>query len=169
MHKKYIVALGKWMMHRNALSIGIVDDEDAYFNEKMIAAAGMAGFSGIERHKIVDQQFYNRLLSVPYDIIILDVKGSVSPEVAVDGLALAKNLKENTHTYIVITSAHQFHLSNQNACADYVIEQRTLTTVDFVNEIKMIIENYLNENLRFYKKIAFKTGYFLAKSSLGHV
>jgi hypothetical protein len=169
MHKKYTTKLGKWLMEKNCLSICIIDDEEAYFNEKMLRSATRAGFIGIRRFKMVDQRLYNRLVDTPFDIIILDIKGCVHPTVAKDGLALARNLKEHTNSYIAITSAHQFHLSNQTVCADYVIEQRTLTIVDFINELKTIVTHFMDNHMKIYKNIGFRLGFSLAKSSVGAV
>lgn len=158
--------LGRFLMGLSAIKICIVDDEKAYFNENLLKLAHENGFTNIERYFKIDSDLFEDLHSSPRDIVILDIQGVTVPEVAKDGLHVASHLIKHTHTYVVVTSAHQFHLTNQLAHVDYVIEDRLLTAVDFLNELNLIVEDYLYKKTSFYKKIIFRTGYRLAKQGV---
>lgn len=147
------------------LSICIVDDEEAYFNKDMLSIASNAGFKNIERFNQINIELFKDLQERPRDIVILDIRGIVSPNVAKDGLAVASTLKRTTNSYVVITSAHQHHLSMKMVDVDYIIEDRLLTAVDFVDVLIEIIENYLDKKIAFYKKIVFKLGFKLVKQN----
>lgn len=158
--------LGKFLMKLNMVNIAIVDDEDAYFNENMLETANNSGFTNIDRFNHIDQERLNQFQINPYDIIILDVKGIVDENIAKNGLHVASILHKTTETYIVITSSHQFHLNNRMMEADYYIEDRLLTNVDFVNEIIHITEDFISKKTKFYQKILFKYGFKLLKATV---
>jgi len=158
--------IGRWLMALDAPKICIIDDEEIYFNDDLLNLAKESGFKKIERHQLVDSVLLKNLLEDPRDIIILDVKGVTTPNVAKDGLHLASSLANKTNSYIVITSAHKFHLTNRATDVDYVIEDRLLTAVDFLSELTNIVEGYLARKSSFYKRIAFKTGFALAKQGI---
>ena len=158
--------VGRWLMGLNCISICIIDDESIYFNNDLIALAKINGFKNIERYHQVNKTLMQQLQENARDIIILDVQGVTTPDVAKDGLHLASSLARTTNTYIAITSAHKFHLTNRITEVDYVIEDRLLTAVDFLNELTNIVENYLEKKSNFYKNIVFKIGFSLTKQNL---
>lgn len=146
-------------MQKNHLSIVIADDQDVYFNKKMIMTAEAAGYHGIRRINFIDQALFAEILRNPPDIFITDVRGVCSQDVAKDGIELARVLVRETHSMIVITSAHKFHLNNAQLAVHHIIENRNLTSADFVNELSLIIEKLLKEKISFWKKIGFKIGW----------
>ena len=166
MRNKLLLKTGKMLMRFNKLRICIVDDEAAYFTPEMLSLASTVGFTHIERYYRVNKDLLNKLLQFPPDIVILDIKGVVDSDVAKDGFGIAKVLYEQTAAYVVITSAHKFHLHEYHQKYDYVLENRLLTAVDFIDELRKIIERYLSEKLRFYRKILYRIGYSFAKKSI---
>ncbi len=163
---KFLNKFGKFLMIKNALSICIVDDEDAYFNPEMLNYAKAAGFPEISRYSIIDLDLFDKMINNPYDIVILDIKGIAHPDLAPDGFTVARLLFEKTNSYIVITSAHKFHLHQYHQKFDYMIPQRLLTIVDFIDELNKIVTDYARLKLKFYKKIGFKIGFKLVKASI---
>lgn len=161
-----LVRLGKLLMKLNALKICIVDDEDVNFPPSSLSLAAAAGFPGLERHYEVNAELMKDLLKSPRDIVILDIKGVAHQKIAKDGLGVAKILYNNTSSFVVITSAHKFHLSEIHKDYDYILETRLLTAVDFVEELEVIIQKCLANKIKPYRKILFKAGYFIAKTSL---
>lgn len=159
-------SLGKFLMRISSIKICIVDDEEIYFDKQMIELAKLNGFKNIERYTKIDSDLFEDLQKSPRDIVILDIQGITSPEVAKDGLQIASSLSKNTSSYIVVTSAHQFHLSNKLTKVDYVIEDRLLTQVDFLDTLIQITEDYLEKKTTFYKKVAFKVGFGLVKQGV---
>ena len=159
----YVTKIGKWMMKKNHLSIIIADDEDVYFNKKMLHAAEAAGYYGIKRISFIDHEKFSEILANPPDIIITDVRGVCSPDVAKDGIELARVLVRETHSMVVITSAHRFHLNSSQLAVHHIIDNRHLTSTDFVNELSIIISKLLDEKVSFYKMIGFKVGWWAAK------
>ncbi|MBX3652093.1 MAG: hypothetical protein KF771_12050 [Burkholderiales bacterium] len=162
----YLNKAGKWLMEKSGFRITIVDDEAAYFNDNMLNAAKSIGYYGIERLFRVDEKTLQRLLRNPPHIIIFDVRGVTEKEVAKDGLALVSLFRKNTKSYVAVTSAHRFHLSNHTAQADYVIEDRTLTTADFIEELEKITSDYLTRRSKFYKLVLLRLGLLLSKAAL---
>ena len=167
---RLVERLGRVLMKLDAVDIVIVDDEAAYFNEKMLLAARNAGYGRIRRIYSVDSDLLASFYKHPPDIFILDVKGITTKDVAKDGLALAANLRKTTSSYIAVTSAHRYHLTNRLTYVDYVIEDRLLTVVDFVDQLRLIVEDCVTTRKRFYQKLALRTGLYLTKASLtGHI
>jgi len=158
--------VGRWLMGLDGVTICIIDDEEIYFNDDLLRLAKENGFKNIERHHLVDKKLLQDLQEKPRDIIVLDVQGTTSPDVAKDGLHLASSLVKTTNTYVAITSAHKFHLTNRITEVDYVIEDRLLTAVDFLNELTNIVEDYLEKKSSFYKKVVFKAGFALARQGI---
>ena len=163
MKHKMINGLGRLLMKINALSICIVDDEEIYFNAAMIKTAKNAGFTRIERYQKIDRDLLNRLQEQSYDIVILDIKGITDPAVAKDGMQVASLLNRTTNSYVVITSAHQFHLVNEMTNVDYVIENKLLTSADFIDELIEIVDDFISRKSTFYKNLLFKTGFSMVK------
>lgn len=161
-----LVKAGKWLMKFGSLRIVIADDEDTYFNPQMLALAEASGYEGIERISLIDAEYLKELLSTPPDIIILDVKGVCTPDVAKDGIELANMLSRETSIMIVVTSAHKFHLRGSVASVDHIIEERKLTAVDFVDELSVIVNKLLSEKARFYKHLSFRVGFALARGAM---
>ena len=153
-------------MRIGKLRICIVDDEKAYFTPQMLRLAANAGLSNIERHFKIDQELLGNLLKCPPDIIILDIKGVTIPDVAKDGFHVAKILYEQTNAFVVITSAHKFHLHEYHRSYDYVMQERLLTAIDFIDELWKIVEDYLTRKTKFFRKLVFKIGYKIAKKSM---
>jgi hypothetical protein len=167
MKQKTISAAGKFLMKLSPIKICIIDDEEAYFNKSMLETAKNSGFKKIDRHYKIDHKLFTSLQQSPYDILILDVQGIVDPTVAKDGLYVASTLTRTTNSYIAITSAHQFHLTNKITEVDYIIEQRLLTAVDFLDILIHMTDDYLERKAKPYKNLIFKLGFSLAKKSLG--
>lgn len=166
---KYTLQAGKWLMQKGRLKIVIADDEAAYFTPKMIAAARHAGYCGITRIMQINHAELQKLLQNPPDIIILDV-GNVCPkDVAKDGIDLARVFSRDTSAMVVLTSAHKFHLRGAITHVDYIIENRKLTAVDFVNEIALIVDKYLAVKSKFYKAVLFKIGVRLVKAGTAQI
>jgi hypothetical protein len=161
------LSLGKALMRSGSLKVVIADDEDVYFNERMIRAAGAAGFSNIDRISYVTHEVFESWLKDPPDIMILDVKYVVDEEVAKDGIELARVLSRKTSSMIVVTSAHQQHLRNAFVDIDYIIENRQLTSADFIHELSKIVRVYLDTKCKFYRNIIFRTGLKLVGGEVG--
>ncbi len=159
------VKFGKLLMRLGGFRICIVDDEESYFNTRMLDAAEAVGFTGIERHFFIDLELFQDLHDDPRDVVILDVQGVVDSEIAKDGVYVASSLLRNTSSFVVITSAHQFHLQNKLLEVDYVIENRLLTTVDFIETLHHIVDLCMTQKIAAYKKLLFRTGYFLIKKT----
>lgn len=166
MKHKVLSKIGKFLMKITSIRICIIDDEDIYFNKNMLNIATNTGFNKIDRHSKVDHILLSRLQKKPYDIIILDVQGITEPDVAKDGMQIAALLNKTTNSYIVVTSAHQFHLINEMTAVDYIIENKLLTTTDFIDELTGITEDYLTKKSSFYKNILFKMGFAIMKKSI---
>jgi chemotaxis response regulator CheB len=162
------IKVGKFLMKHGNLKICIVDDQKTYFSDNMIQVANSAGFKSIERYFIVDKQLMKILLENPPDIIILDIKGIAEEDVAKDGFGIAKVLFDNTNTFVVITSAHKFFLHETHKSYDYMIKERLLTAVDFVEELALIIDRYLRSKVRIYKKMIFRIGFSMVKKAIIH-
>lgn len=158
--------LSKWLVAFErffALRIVIVDDTAAYFNEQMVNAASLRGLGRIERLFQVDSAVLESFLAKPPDIIILDVKGTTLPDVAKDGLALAAYLSKSISSYIVVTSAHKYHLTNRVVGVDYILEQRLLTVVDFLKQLEKIRLDCLTRKKRFYQNIGLRLAISMGK------
>lgn len=166
MRESNLVRIGKWLMKHNRLSICIVDDEGIYFNSEMLKIAAAAGFGGIERYPCVTADLLTDLLTNPRDIVILDIQGVTEPSVAKDGFEVAGRLFKSTRSYVAVTSAHTHRLQKAYKEFDYVIEERLLTGVDFVDELEFMISDYLGRKTWFYKKLLFRTGFGLARGAL---
>jgi len=166
MKHKSLQGIGKFLMKLNNVNICIVDDEDIYFNSDMLNIASNAGFNKIDRHSKIDTSLLSRLQKKPYDIVILDVRGITEPDVAKDGMQIASLLSRTTSSYIVITSAHQFHLVNEMTKVDYIMENKIQTTADFVDELIEIVDDFLKKKSSLYKKVLFKVGFSMLKKSV---
>lgn len=166
MKENLTFALGKWLMEKGNFRIVIVDDEDVYFGPKLLAIAKHAGYGAIERYSKVDADLHKKLCNRPPQILILDVKNVVDPDIATDGLELSEHLAQVTPSFIAVTSAHRYHLNNRVTKVDYIIESRVLTGVEFVAELRNMTEKCLSTKIRFYSKIAFRVGFAAAKKSL---
>ncbi len=165
MKHKPLKGIGKFLMKLNNINICIVDDEDVYFNNDMLNVASNAGFNKIERYSEVDKPLLGKLQKEQYDIVILDVQGITEPEIAKDGMHIASLLSRTTSSYIVITSAHQFHLVNEMTQVDYIMENKIQTTADFVDELIEIVDDFLDKKSSFYKNVIFKVGFSMVKKS----
>ncbi|MCD6175255.1 MAG: hypothetical protein J7K65_05740 [Planctomycetes bacterium] len=158
--------LGRFLIRRSRLRICIVDDEEACFPPLMLEVAESAGYTDIERLGIVDNKTLKRFLADPPDIFILDIKGVVTPDVAKSGFDLAKLLHEETAAFIVITSAHKFHLKDYHKSYDYVLNEKMMTAVEFIGEIAIIVDKYLSTKVRCYQKLVLKAGFKLGKRAV---
>lgn len=165
MKEKILFKIGKKFMKWGKLKICIIDDEKTYFNPQMLEMAAVAGFPKIERHYLVDEILFKRLQEFPPDIIILDIKKITKPNIAKDGFAVASLMYDNTNAYVVITSAHQFYLREFHKEFDYIIQERNLTGVDFIEELNKITEDYLKKKIKIYKKVFLRIGLNLVKKS----
>jgi two-component SAPR family response regulator len=165
MKDKLLLGIGRKLMKLGRLRICIIDDKKTYFNPQMLEMAAAAGFPDIERYYLVDEKLFMELQQFPPDIIILDIKGITIPSVAKDGFSIASVMYGKTNSYIVITSAHKYYLKDFHKDYDYIIEDRLLTGIDFIEELEKITEDYLNRKIRFYKKVVFRIGFRLIKKS----
>lgn len=165
MKHKVLTSVGRFLMKFSKLRICIIDDEDIYFNPNMLEIANNAGFYSIDRFSNVDNKLFQILQKRPYDIVILDVKGVSDEPVAKDGLHIASILYKTTNSYIVLTSAHQFHLNNKMTDVDYIIEERLLTAADFVDTLIDIANDCLSTKIVFYKNIIFRVGFMMVKKA----
>lgn len=150
--------LGRRLAGAASPKIYIVDDEEAYFTPVMLGVAASAGYSRIQRYYRVTPREIDGWMKNPPDIFILDIKGISSPEVAKDGTGVAALLQRETSAYIAVTSAHQFHLKNVHRNFDFVIEERLLTAVDFVEVLDQIVADYYSRHTRLLKRVAFRLG-----------
>jgi hypothetical protein len=160
-----LIKLGKWLMQRGRLHIVIADDEAAYFNPNMLKAAKLAGYHGIERVDYVTPDVFAAWLKRPPNIFILDVKNVCDPNVAKDGIELARTLLRETGAMIAMTSAHKWHFRKALPQIDYFIENRQLASADFVDELAAIVDHYLSTKARFYKHIGMRIGVSLARGA----
>jgi hypothetical protein len=161
-----ITGLGKRLMRAGRIRIAVADDEATYFNSNMLSLADKAGYGKIERHLVVDQALLDSWLTKPPEILVLDIKGVCTADVAKDGIELANLLIRETPSMVVITSAHKYHLRGAIISVDHIIERRNLTAVDFINELSVIVDKYLSKKAKFYKHILFRAGFALAKGAL---
>lgn len=166
MKNKALHSLGKGLMKLSPIKIIIIDDVATYFNEQMLSVAGANGNVSFERYKKCDATLLKSLVSNPRDILIMDIKGTVTKDIGKDGFDVTKHIFENTNTFVVITSAHKHHLKNQSNYGDYIIEDRLLTPIDFSDEVNEIINIYLKRKISFYKKITYKLGKSMIKKNL---
>lgn len=168
MRNNLLVRIGKFLMKHGNLKICIIDDQKTYFSGNMLQIAKSAGFYNIERFYMVDEELMKDLLKKPPDIVIIDIRGIAKKNVAKDGFGIAKALYDNTSSYIVITSAHKFFLHETHKSYDYLMKERLLTAVDFVDELAVIIDRYLKLKVKIYKKILFRIGFRMAKKAIVH-
>ena len=158
MKNKYTNRLGKFLLKLTPLKVCIIDDTKAYFNEQMLLTASASGEYCFEREFKCNSIILNDLLKYPRDIVIIDIKGTTTEDIGKDGFDVAKVLLQKTSSFIVTTSAHKFHLKNRDQYGDYVITDRLLTAIDFIEELETISSIYLKRKIKFYQKITFKVG-----------
>ncbi|WP_461588217.1 hypothetical protein [Winogradskyella sp.] len=153
-------------MKLSPIKVIIIDDVGTYFNEQMLSIASANGNISFERYRKCDATLLKSLVANPRDILIMDIKGTVTKDIGKDGFDVTKHVFENTNTFLVITSAHKHHLRNQSNYGDYVIVDRLLTPLDFCNELDEIIDVYLKRKINFYKKLTYKLGKTLARKKI---
>ncbi len=168
MGKGVLNSFGKGLMKLTPIKVIIIDDVATYFNEQMLSIASANGNLTFERHKKCDATLLKSLVANPRDILIVDIKGTTTPDIGKDGFDIARHVFENTNTFVAITSAHKYHLKNQKEYGDYIIEDRLLTPIDFTNEINHIIDILLKRKIRIYKKLTYRIGKSLIKKALTH-
>jgi hypothetical protein len=166
MENRLLDRLGRALMKAQRLRIVIIDDAPAYFSDVMLRAAASAGYPNIRRLYKIDDKVFAQLHRNPPDIVIIDVVGTVHPAIAKDGLDVAASLYRNTRTYVVVTSAHQYHLRKEMKANDFILEERNLTAVDFIGVLSTITQGYIRTKLKVYHKLVFKLGFNLAKRFL---
>jgi hypothetical protein len=155
--------VGKTLMKLNPISVIIIDDVKSYFNPTMLSIANANGNISFERHYKCDSTLLRNLVERPRDILIIDIKGTVSDDVGRDGFDIANHVYNNTNTFVAITSAHKFHLKNRDSYGDHVIAERLMTPIDFTEEMNLIISLYLKKKAKFYQKLVFKAGKYMFK------
>ncbi|WP_029292930.1 hypothetical protein [Chryseobacterium hispalense] len=158
--------LGIFFTKISPLKIVIIDDVKTYFNETMLSIARSKGNINFERYYKCDAFLLENLVSNPRDILIVDIKGTITPDIGKDGFDIAKHVYNNTSTFVAITSAHKFHLKNRESYGDYVMSERLMTPVDFNDELNIIIEQYLIKKTKIYEKLLFKVGMKLISHGL---
>jgi hypothetical protein len=154
---------GLVLMKISPLKICIIDDVKTYFNEQMLNVAAAKGNISFERYYKCDATLLNSLVSNPRDVLIIDIKGTPTPDIGKDGFDIAQHVFQNTSTYVVITSAHKYHLKNRENYGDFILTERLLTPIDFTKELNNIIENYLRQKLRIYQKVVYRLGKYLIR------
>jgi len=155
--------IGKSLMKLNPIKIIIIDDVSTYFNEQMLSIASANGNITFERYSKCDSTLLKSLVTNPRDILIMDIKGTVTKDIGKDGFDVVTHISNNTTTYVAITSAHKYHLRNRSNYGDYVMSERLMTPIDFTEEINLIIDNYLKTKTKIYSKGAYKIGKILFK------
>lgn len=160
--------IGQGLMKFTPMKVIIIDDVETYFNEQMLSIAGAKGTVSFERYTKCDANLLKSLVSNPRDILIIDIKGTVSEDVGKDGFDVAKHVFQNSPTYVAVTSAHKYHLKNRTNYGDYVMEDRLLTPVDFTEELNSMIDNYLKKKKKIYQKIGFRIGKYLFKYGINN-
>ena len=164
--KKLLYKIGVGIINIFPMKIVIIDDVDEYMNESMLEIAESTGGMKFERYNICDKQLLNELVLNPRDILIMDIKDSVEPDVGKDGFDVASHIYDNTPTFVAVTSAHFHKLRNQNNYGDYTIVERLTTPVDFTKEMKLIIDICLEKKIKSHKKIGFKLGKSIIRYSV---
>ena len=160
--------IGKNLMKLSPIKVVIVDDVSTYFNEQMLSVASAKGNITFERYNKCDSILLKSLVSNPRDILIMDIKGTVTNDIGKDGFDVASHVVKNTTTFVAITSAHKYQLKNRMNQVDYVIEDRLLTPIDFTDEMNIIIDKYLKNKSKVYGKIIYKLGKSLANYGLSN-
>jgi len=155
--------IGKSLMKLSPIKIVIIDDVSTYFNEQMLSISSANGNISFERYNKCDSILLKSLVSNPRDILIMDIKGTVTKDIGKDGFDVASHVVKNTTTFVAITSAHKYQLKNRTNQVDYVIEDRLLTPIDFADEINIMIDKYLKTKTKIYGKISYKVGKALFK------
>ena len=84
------------------------------------------------------------------------VKGVVHEDIAKDGLQLAGLLRKRTSAYIAITSAHQYHLDKRVLDVDRILEDRIITSADFVSLLDDICANLSAVRWKFWRRVALR-------------
>lgn len=153
-------------MRLSPLKICIIDDVDSYFNEEMLSLARNSYPIHFERWSSIGHNELNDLTLHPRDIVILDIKGIIKDNIGKDGFDVSKHLMNNTRSFVAITSAHKFQLQNKNVYGDYVLTERLMTPIDFVDELNSMISLYLSRKQKVYQKIFYKIGFKLLKANL---
>lgn len=157
---------GKFFMKLSPLRIIIIDDVKSYFNENMLSIASANGNISFERYYKCDGILLKNLVENPRDILIMDIKGTVTSDIGKDGFDVANHIYKNTNTFVTTTSAHKFHLKNRENFGDYIISERLMTPIDFCEEINIIIDKYLKQKTKINQKLFFKLGKYLYKYGL---
>jgi hypothetical protein len=160
--------IGLLVMKLSPIKVIIIDDVDTYFNEQMLSIASANGTITFERYTQCDSNLLKSLVSNPRDILIIDIKGTVSGDIGKDGFDVAKHVFLNTQTYVAVTSAHKYHLRNRTNYGDYVMEDRLLTPIDFTEELNSMIDKYLKKKISIYQKIGFRFGKYLFKYGINN-
>lgn len=154
---------GKFFMKLSPIKIIIIDDVKSYFNENMLSIASANGNVSFERYYKCDGILLKNLVENPRDILIMDIKGTVTSDIGKDGFDVANHVYKNTNTFVATTSAHKFHLKNRENFGDYIISERLMTPVDFCEELNIMIDKYVKQKTKINQKIIFKIGKYLFK------
>lgn len=157
---------GKFFMKLSPIKVIIIDDVKSYFNENMLSIASANGNISFERYYKCDGILLKNLVENPRDILIIDIKGTVTADIGKDGFDVANHVFKNTNTLVATTSAHKFHLKNRESYGDYIISERLMTPVDFCEEISIIIDKYLKQKTKIHQKIIYKIGKKIFKYGL---
>lgn len=158
MKNGYFSKIGQALMKLSPIKVVIIDDVATYFNEQMLSVASAKGNITFERYSICDANLLKSLVANPRDILIVDIKGTVSPEIGKDGFDVAKHVYSNSNTFVATTSAHKYHLKNRTNYGDYVMEDRIMTPIDFTEELNSMIETCLKNKRKIYQKVGYRIG-----------
>jgi len=145
-------------MKFSPIKVIIIDDVETYFNEQMLSVASAKGNITFERYAKCDTYLLKSMVANPRDILIVDIKGTASPEIGKDGFDIAKHIYQNSNTFVATTSAHKYHLKNRTNYGDYVMEDRLMTPIDFTEELNSMIEICLKNKRKLYQKVGYRIG-----------
>lgn len=151
-------SIGRGFMKLSPINVIIIDDVSTYFNPEMLSITSAKGNISFERYSKCDSVLLKSMVSNSRDILIMDIKGTVTKDIGKDGFDVASHILANTKTFVVITSAHKHQLKNRSIQIDHVIEDRLLTPLDFAEEMEIIISKYLKRKSSFYSKLGYRIG-----------
>lgn len=142
--------------------IAVIDDEYSSLPIDNLKSDGFA----IDYFQEIDQILLKRLLDGEFDIIVLDIKGVVSPVIIKnDGLGVLQYLKEKNPTQIIVAcSSKRFDPSQHKffSIANDVLV-KPITYIDCKEKLERIIQNNItilgrwNDLTKYLQHIGWKT------------
>ena len=122
--------------------IAVIDDEESSLPIESLREDGFA----IDYFPCIDATILKRLLAGDFDVIVLDIKGVVSPQIIQqDGLGMLQYLKEKNPTQLIVAcSSKKFDPSKHKffSLANDVLD-KPITFVDCKERLEQIITENL--------------------------